>query len=951
METRMKITRHRLFALLLASSCAPLAVGASLTQYVDPMIGTLASSLPNTAHGGNTLPAAGLPHGMVQWGPNTTASVSHPKGPAGYYYDAEAITGFPLAQLSGAGCSSNGEFPFMPAQDSAHPEARFRHADEQARPGYYAVRLANGIGAELTATLRSGMAIWRFPAGQPALLVLDAGRTHSARVPESAIVTQVSPTALSATTVGGNFCESKFSAPVYLYAQFDQAYTVRSYADGKAVLEFAPGATVQMKAAISYVSIINAQDNLAQENPGWDFAALRRAATEAWETRLGAIEVEGGSPVARTKFYTALYHALWGPTVFSDANGQYPGLDGQVHQVAPGQAAQYSNFSAWDSYRSQMPLQALLAPQQASDMAQSLLNAAGQCGSFPSWLNGNRETGVMPGANGALVLTQAYTFGARAFDAKGALAYLRKLGNLAGTACQRAVTTPGKASYLSLGYIAQGEWDEATAPRNRDWVFCLNRSRYKNRCNADGELGPASTTLEYGVADFAAARFAAAVGDTRAARQWHDRAGAWRSLLSPAEPRQLTARYADGSWGNPADFRDYVEGTAEQYLWMVPFNAGGLVQQLGGAAPVRARLDRFFTELQGGPKQPFHYMGNQPSFAVPWLYNWAGAPAQTQAVVRRIMDTTFTAAPDGLPGSDDLGAMSAWYVWGALGLYPSIPGVAGLAVSSPQFERIVLTLGNGRRVELRAAGAPDRNYIQSLALNGKPHARAWFDMAELEKGAQLDFAMGSAPSAWGATELPPSFGVPDVRSVAAAANNQAVAADGSVIADGAGADFDGQLHAYSAQALAAAGARPGKPLRFGGASVRWPSAGLDNVLALGQTIELEHPGRARTLVVLAAANHGPSRGEAILHYADGGQVAVTLAVDDWTLNEGKASARSQVALALPYRIKADGRTEAVRNYVFDVRLPLDPKRTLRAISLPGQVSAGRIHVFGIALAP
>lgn len=941
-------------ATMAALLCVPLAcAGAALTQYVDPLIGTLASSLPNTEGAGNSLPAAGLPHGMVQWGPNTTPSVSHPRGPTGYYYDAQRITGFPLAQLSGAGCSGNGEFPIMPTADAGQPDALFNHADEQAQPGYYAVRLANGIRVEITATLRSGMARFQFAPGQPALLVLDASRTHSAQRPADAIVTQISPTALSASTVGGNFCESKFSAPSFVYAQFDQPYTLVSSAGGKMVLQFAPGAAVQMKAAISYVSTINAQNNLSQENSGWDFDAVRRAASAAWEERLAAVQVEGGSKAALTKLYTALYHAHLGPTIFSDANGQYAGTDGEVHEVAPGQAAQYSNFSAWDSYRSLVPLQALLAPHETSDMAQSLLNDALQCGSFPNWVNGSHETGVMPGASGALVVMQAHAFGAREFDARAALAVLRKLGNLAGTGCQRVVTMPGKASYLSLGYIAQGEWDEASAPRARDWSFCLKRSRYKNRCNADGEIGPASTTLEYGVADFAAGRFAQTLGERRLARQWQDRSSGWRNLLSSTAPRQLTVRYADGSWGDPADSRNYVEGTAEQYLWMVPFDTAGLVRELGGAEAVRARLDRFFTDLQGGPDQPFHYMGNEPSFAVPWLYNWVGAPSRTQAVVRRIMETTFSAGPGGLPGNDDLGAMSGWYVWAALGMYPSIPGVAGLAVSSPQFERVQIQLGNGRKIDIRAPGAPEHLYIQGLKVNGKAHARAWLEVADLQQGARLDFAMGPSPSAWGAAaaHAPPSFGAAVARRIAAAANNQGIAVDASVNADGAGADFDGQLRAYSVAALAGAGARPGQSLSFGGARFRWPGAGLDNVVAQGQTVNLERAGAGRALVLLAAANHGAASGQAVIHYADGGQTPVTLAVDDWTLNGGRDQLRTPVALEMPYRLGADGRAEQGKTYIYGLRLPLAAKRTVTGITLPVQTTAGRIHVFGIALAP
>lgn len=949
----MKILSRRLdgrlplLALALAAACAHAEPG--LTPHVNPMIGTQLSKLPHTIQTGNTSPAASLAHGMLQWGPQTPRP---PRTPAGYYYDAGAITGFPLTNVSGAGCGSAGALPVLPTSDAGQAQASFSHANEEAAPGYYSVRFDNGIRTELTATLRSGLGRFSFVAGQDALLVLDASRSSNLSNVAQAAITPLPSGAVSGMTTLGNFCESRWTEPLYFYAQFDQPYTVASNAGGRAVLRFASGARVLMKVGISYVSAANAQENLERENRGWDFDALRQAADASWNARLRAIEVEGGTPEQLGKFYTALYHTLWGPTLYSDANGQYRGLDGQAHTLKAGQGAQYTNFSGWDIYRSLIPLQALLAPAETGDMAQSLVNDAEQCGALPSWVNGSVETGVMPGSPGVLIVAQAYQFGARGFDAAGALRQVRKLSNVAGTACNRVVTTPGKASYLKYGYIAQGEWEEASAPADRTWVFCKKRSEFKNRCNADGEIGPASSTLEYTSSDFAAAQLARAMGDQRGYKQWLARSAAWRMLMAPGAAPLLTARYADGSWADPADRRNYVEGSAEQYTWMVPYDGAGLVRELGGAAAVSARLDRYFGELNAGTELPFHYMGNETGFQVPWLYNWTGAPSSAQAVVRRIMDSTFTAGPDGLPGNDDLGALSGWYVWAALGLYPQIPAVPGLAVSSPQFRRIVLHMGNGRKLTIRAEGAPQHQYIQGVTLNGKRVDRPWLDLASLhlEGGAVLDVAMGAQPSSWGAGAAPPSFGVPPADGMADAANDQGIGVDGQSSDDGAGADFDGERHAYSTRALAAAGARAGRPFLFGGARFVWPKRGLDNAVAVGQTIALARPGKARRLVLLAAANDGPGEGELVLHYADGGSVTRTVKVDDWTLNGGNSEASAPVALRGAYRLGANGKAEAVPTYVFGISVALDPGRKLVGVQLPQRVTAGRIHIFGLELA-
>src|ERR1700722_7104821 len=423
-----------------------------LTQYVNPLIGTLASNSPNpvpAGQAGSVVPAAGLPNGMVQWAPdtNTTTAPSNsaePGSPAGYYYDIGSIQSFSLTHMSGAGCSGNdGEFPVMPTLDATKPLAQtFNHANEKAVAGAYSVLLDNQIKVELTATLRTGFGRFTYPDQQPSTLVLNTTYTNT----ESGVagaVTQVDAQTVSGSTNGGHFCGNATNVPVYFYAQFSQPFaSTSSISNGVAVLNFGQGKKVLMKIGISYVSTANAKTNLEKENPSWDFDGVKAVADAIWNQRLNTIQVSSRDNTALTKFYTAFYHASWAPSVFSDVNGQYIGFDQKVHQVSAGHAAQYTSFSGWDIYRSLIPLKATLFPQETSDMAQSLVNDADQCGAIPHWVNDNVEDGVMPGDAGSLILAGAYGFGARNFDTAGALSHMVQMANIPGTACN-GVTTNG----------------------------------------------------------------------------------------------------------------------------------------------------------------------------------------------------------------------------------------------------------------------------------------------------------------------------------------------------------------------------------------------------------------------------------------------------------------------------------------------------------------------------
>lgn len=910
-----------------------------LTRYVNPLIGTLGSNSPNpvpNGQAGSVVPAAGLPYGMVQWAPDTNTTPApgtskEPSSPAGYYYDLDTIQGFSLTHMSGAGCSGNdGEFPVMATTNATQLTPTFSHTNEHAAAGYYSVKLDSGVRVELTATLRTGFGRFTFPQAQPSIVVINTTRTNT-HAQTAGTVTQLSTSAITGTTSGGGFCGNGRAVPLYFYAEFDQPFASTStLSGGVATLNFNPGATVQMRIGLSYVSAANAQLNLQQENPRWNFERVRQEADDTWNRSLNTIQVAGGSQDALTKFYTAFYHTLWAPSVFNDVNGQYLGFDDAVHTLAAGQKAQYTSFSGWDVYRSLIALKATLFPAETSDMMQSLVNDADQCGALPHWVNDNVEVAVMPGDAGSVMVADGYLFGATNFDAQDALKHMIQVANIPGTTCQGTTEIGGLSTLLKYGYIAGGE------------------SAY------------ASSTLEYSNDDFAISQFAGALGNTAIQKMLLDRSANWQNLLDSAlTPPLITARNTNGTWVSPLPVpgttANYEEGNAEQYTWMVPYNPAGLFELLGGNSTVVTRLDAFFSSLNAGETLPNFYMGNEPTFEVPWLYNWAGDPAGTQNIVQQIMGTAFGTGPDGLPGNDDLGAVSGWYVWGALGLYPEIPGVAGYALGSPQFPWIQIHLENGRRIQIVAPGAPESNYVRNVSVNGREQSRPWLGLETIRNGAVLSFEMSPRVTTWGtaATDAPPSFGIPVATSVSGAFDNHGISVDGSVDTDGTGAALDGSLNSYSANAMAAAGVVANQPFTFAGATFTLSdgTVALDNIIANGQTVQMPAGTYGSTLVFIGSAHNGPASGQAILTYTDGTTTPVTLAFDDWTLNGGAATATQPVVFKMAYRNESNGAKDGSANYLFAVEVPLSAGKTVASVTLPMQVTEGRMHIFGIAPAP
>ena len=747
-----------LSAVLLLFLAASSALIAQKPPYesVNPLIGT--------AGGGNTFPGATLPFGMVQWSPDTNAD-------AWYNYGEKSIRGFSLTHISGAGCPLYGDFAVLPiagslqdspGNDFAPYAVGYDHATEVAQPGYYAVTLANGVRVELTVTERAGIARFTFPAGAPARLLVNAGSSANEFIgngrPADNYENQIAlagSDSFNAWSRSGHFCSTASHYKIYATGRFNKPFKATAlWQDGAilsdaksshgkqtgAWLDFGNEREVELKVGVSFVNDPGAQENLDREMRGWDFDRVHANAKTVWTTLLNRFAAVGGTDEQRTIFYSGVYHSFLSPNLFSDVDGRYAGFDNAVHTLAPRQKAQYANFSDWDIYRNTVQLQALFFPAEASDMMQSLVNDAEQGGQLPRWEAANDVTYVMNGDSPVPVIASSYAFGARTFDAQTALKWMVK----AGSDVKDNEERPYLDDYLKLGYV----------PSEKD-------------------ASSASRTLEYASDDFAAGQFAKALGDTKTAEHFLTQSENWKSLLDP-ETRWIRPRKGDRSWlegfdaerslpkrGNvpvPTDQMGFEEGNTYQYSFMVPFDYPALFTAMGGENAVTTRLDHFFVKLRCWG-EPCYNIENEPDFVVPYAYVFAGQPWKTQEVVTRIGATTFKAAPDGIPGNDDLGATSGVYVWNALGMYPAVPGVGAVALGTPMFAKITLELAGGRTLVISRNG--DGIYVTNVMLDGKPYPTDWLPVEKIRPGVtRLDFATQAEPDTKRGTKVedrPPSL--------------------------------------------------------------------------------------------------------------------------------------------------------------------------------------------------
>ena len=676
--------------------------GADLASFVDPMVGTHPP--------GFVVPGAATPFGMVQNSPDTRGEFAY----SGYLYEDPQIQGFSLVHLSGPGVKKAGDIPLMPTVGpvlSNDPNAYgspFDHALEEAEAGYYRVRLAKyQTDVELTATTRTALQRYTFPPSPQANVILDVGRSvegvHDGHIEFNG------PDEVS------GFARGRY--PVYFVARFSRPFasTGTFKADGAGAggwvtFDATGDRTVTARIGISFVDLAGARRNLEAESPKFDFDGTRARARRAWNDVLATVRVDGGTDLDKTSFYTALYHALLHPNVFTDVDGRYLGFDRKAHS-AEGRT-QYANFSSWDTYKGQNQLLALTQPRRYRDMLLSLLADHREGGRLPRWGEQNFDAAHMSGDPAIPMIADGVCRGI--LDAGDADALL-----------DAAIELTGKRdpALAKLGWLPDRP----------------------------------GTTLEYGGADFALALLADVLGrGDEAARRRADSLR-YRHILDP-ETRWVRPRHADGSWQDPFDPTEetgFQEGNSWQYSWLAPHDARGLYDRMGGDAAAVERLDSFFSmppEAQTNAtffgivyRLPQYAPGNEHDIQVPWMYPFAGQPWKTMSEhqdIRRL----FHPAPDGLPGNDDLGGLSGWYVFSALGFGPVTPGAPLYVLGSPVFERVVVAPDGGRPFRVEADGAsPLAPYVTAATIGGRPLGGAWLYDASLRRGETLKLTMGDEP--------------------------------------------------------------------------------------------------------------------------------------------------------------------------------------------------------------
>lgn len=732
-------------------------------DFVNPLIGT-------GGHG-HTYPAVVVPHGMIQPGPDTRRNGWD--ACSGYHYSDSTINGFAHTRLSGTGCADFGDFLLMPTvgrqctgSRADHPSpdvmpyaSAFTHEDERAEPGYYAVRLQRyDVLAELTATPRAAIHRYTFPASHQAGFILDADYGI-----QDQRLKDVQVEVVNATTVRAYrrslwwaydrelFFVAEFSKPFSYTLRRDTAMrNGRPYVRCKLLLQFATaeGEQVMVRTAVSSVDHEGALGNLRAELPHWDFDRVRREARAAWNDVLSSVSVrpvdtgtaEFSPNDLCTQFYTALYHAHIAPSLFSDADGRYRGMDLQVHRGNPSDP-NYTIFSLWDTFRALHPLYSILAPEQNAAYLRNLLRKGEEGGLVPKWDCAANYTGCMVGYHFASLCADALAKGNTDFDVA--------------------------AAYRACVKLSQADTTDVAAcvPRYRvrDVVPDERRMRWRyGYIPCDSANESVAKALEYAYDDWCIARLAAAAGDTAGRRIYDEMAQSYRAYYD-SKTGFMRGRTAKGEWRTPFDpFRsehradDYCEGNAWQWLWFVPHDIGGLIDLMGGERKFVKRLDELFSassrltgdlvssDISGLIGQYAH--GNEPCHHVAHLYTYAGAPHRTQEVVDEILLTLYRNAPDGLCGNEDCGQMSAWYLLNAMGFYQVCPGIPVYSIGRPLFAECTLRLPEGRTFTIRTEDNSRKNkYVKSATLNGKRLKHLFFTHEELMRGGVLELKMGRRP--------------------------------------------------------------------------------------------------------------------------------------------------------------------------------------------------------------
>jgi predicted alpha-1,2-mannosidase len=712
-------------------------------KFVNPFIGT-------DLHG-HTYPGATVPFGMVQLSPDTR--LTGWDGCSGYHYSDSVIFGFTHTHLSGTGCLDLGDILIMPTVgkpelDNKLYSSPFRKATEKAKPGYYSVFLEKPkVLAELTATARVGFHRYTYSNADKANIILDL--QHRDEVLDSWI--QI----VGSNEVRGYRCSKSWAEDqrVYIVIRFSSPFELSEVhtADGspltanmegknsivnegknlKAWFTFSTnkGNQLLVKVGISAVSVEGAIKNLEAEIPDWDFDKTAKNALAAWNKELGKISVEGGTPEQMTTFYTALYHTMVVPNIFSDVDGMYRGMDKMVHKAEG--FTPYTVFSLWDTYRAWHPLMTIIDTKRTNDYVNTFLSHYRYGGLLPVWELDANETFCMIGYHSVPVIVDAWMKGIRGFDAKYALEAMKHSSNL---------DHLGLEAYRKYGHIP-----------------------------GDKEPESVSKTFEYAYDDWCIAQMAKSLGSKSDYSEYSHRAQFYKNIFDPTTGF-MRPRY-NGGWKtpfNPTEVdNNFTEANSWQYSFLVPQDISGLMNLHGGVKNFEAKIDELFStaeNLSGREQSDItgligqYAHGNEPSHHMAYLYNFVGSPWKTQRIVRKIMDEMYTAKPDGLCGNEDCGQMSAWYVLSAMGIYSVCPGNTQYAIGSPLFGKIRINLESGKTFTIVAENNSKENiYIKEASLNGKPLTHSWVDYEEILKGGELKLVMANTPSkewASGVNDIP-----------------------------------------------------------------------------------------------------------------------------------------------------------------------------------------------------
>jgi predicted alpha-1,2-mannosidase len=771
---------------------SPFTVNSQSKQpvdFVDPFIGT--------DFFGHTFPGASLPYAMVHLSPDiNTQGWTYC---AGYIYSETSIMGFSHMHWSGVGMANGGEILIMPGIGDKlkvvpgsleHPEegyrSRFDHSDETASPGYYSVFLKDcQVKAELTATKRAGFHRYTFPMANNSRIILDLGHKignmNSESKSELKIVNNNRIEGVKSAGLGKIYFAAEFSKPFAYYGTFDTDY--KTPESGSGIFPYKNGENgdkigafvcfrtsekeqILVKVGISFVSIEGARKNLYEEIPGWDFDLVRKNAKETWNKELSKIKIDETSEEKKQIFYTAFYHSLLAQYISQDVDGKYTGSDGKVHEAKG--YDYYGSFSCWDTYRTQHPLLTLVGQDHVTDFIRSIIAKTKEYGWLPAQHFQNVFGEAMVGDHLIPIIVDAYLKGYRDFDVEFIYSAMRKKAlELPSPPVPAHAGRSGLKYYMEVGYAPIDKVTEAVP-----------------------------NTLELAYDDWCIAQLAKELGKNDDYLLFMKRAHNYKNLWD-SETRFMRPKNYDGSWleaingreqeikkeGNHTWYRyfdpllvgrrpnrHYTESNAWQYVWSVQHDIQGLIQLFGSNKEFISKLDTFFTMspnitppkyigVTGTIGQYVH--GNQPSHHVAYLYNYAGAPWKTQERVRQVTEELYRSVPGGLCGNEDMGSLSSWYIFSAMGFYPVTPGLTSYVIGSPVPGITTIDLGHNKTFTIRATNSSKENkFIQSAYLNGKKMSKTWISHKEITDGGALIFEMGPEPNInWGSNpaDSPPSM--------------------------------------------------------------------------------------------------------------------------------------------------------------------------------------------------